>query len=530
MANNLELAAGDEKSHGLSASQAVHATGLALDLRLRVNDAEVVEALSAISDVRQRDEYALAALKVGVLALKQARGTVDAQTIRNEGERLVTDLKHHVDGHGKLVESRVGAILERYFDPKSGEFSRRVEGLVKQDGDLSRAISAELSGEDSKLSKLLAKQLGDASPLVKRLDPRSKEGVVASIEKAVQELLEEQRKAVLGEFDLNNDKSAIKRLLSGVDEMNKALAGKFDLNDPKSALAALSRLLDDTKKHVRAQLDLNDKDSALATLDRKLAEQVRAIAESQAKFQQEVNKVLGEMAGKREEARRGTAHGIEFEHEVLEAVRSVSQGNGDEIEHVGEEVGEVPRSKVGDMRITLSEESACPGGRIVIEAKQDKSKVKLKDARAELEVACKNRLAEVGVFVMSGRTVDELEADGTRHEWTRPIMRFGNHVLVLWHPEREHSASVLDAALSLARALVVRSRAKQSVADWDAIDASLHEIERNAERFADLTRSCDTIQNANEKLRKQIEDLGDKLKESATDLAAQLDSLRGDGK
>src|SRR5258707_1170439 len=60
-----------------------------LYLHLSVVDPETVAVLGEAKEGRDRQELALTALKVGVLALKAARGTVDGVTVREEGGRLL---------------------------------------------------------------------------------------------------------------------------------------------------------------------------------------------------------------------------------------------------------------------------------------------------------------------------------------------------------------------------------------------------------------------------------------------------------
>ena len=58
-------------------------------LHLSVTDPETIAALSERTDGRDRQELALTALKIGILSLKAACGTVDGTAIRQEGDRLL---------------------------------------------------------------------------------------------------------------------------------------------------------------------------------------------------------------------------------------------------------------------------------------------------------------------------------------------------------------------------------------------------------------------------------------------------------
>ena len=60
---------------------------LEVRLELNVRDPEVVQEISRYQDGPDREAFALSALRLGVLALRQATGAVDAASLRQEGER-----------------------------------------------------------------------------------------------------------------------------------------------------------------------------------------------------------------------------------------------------------------------------------------------------------------------------------------------------------------------------------------------------------------------------------------------------------
>jgi hypothetical protein len=57
-------------------------------LQLRVSDHDSVVELLQKPEGREREEYALIALRIGLLSLKHAGGQIDADAVRHEGERL----------------------------------------------------------------------------------------------------------------------------------------------------------------------------------------------------------------------------------------------------------------------------------------------------------------------------------------------------------------------------------------------------------------------------------------------------------
>ena len=72
---------------------------ISLLLELTVHDPEVIAELCAFAEGEARDEFALQALRLGVLALRQARGQLDAQLIRRETEHLLGSMRHRLGGH-----------------------------------------------------------------------------------------------------------------------------------------------------------------------------------------------------------------------------------------------------------------------------------------------------------------------------------------------------------------------------------------------------------------------------------------------
>ena len=102
-----------------------------LPLELTVHDSETIAELCMYEEGEPREQFALKALRVGVLALKQARGEVDVERIRRESERLLVTMQGRLDEHASLVQARLTALLKEYFDPEDGRFEDRVHRLIK---------------------------------------------------------------------------------------------------------------------------------------------------------------------------------------------------------------------------------------------------------------------------------------------------------------------------------------------------------------------------------------------------------------
>ena len=303
-----------------------------LPLELTVTDPEVVSELWAKQDGRERDDYAFGALRLGVLALCQARGQIDSNTLKHEGERLLGDVQLALSEHRTNLDRTLVGTLKEYFDPESGRFSERVQRLLKKDGELETLLSRKVTAVDSEMCRALAALVGKDSPLVRLLSPNESNEFLKALHVAVSEELEGQRTQVLREFSLDNKEGALSRLVGELTDSNgklrtdlqdkiDALVKQFSFDDEQSALSRMSRTVATTNEAISKHLTLDDKDSALSRLRRELLEVLGKHGETYQKFQEEVRVTLEKMQARREEAAASTRHGGDFEAVVFEVVQ-----------------------------------------------------------------------------------------------------------------------------------------------------------------------------------------------------------------
>src|SRR2546425_6545468 len=98
-----------------------------LKLHLEVVDPETVGELCRHDEGPDREAFALRALRLGVLTLRQARGELDAQTIRQEGERLVGEVNQVLAEHVVKLTGDVASSLRQFLDPQSGVLPQRLD-------------------------------------------------------------------------------------------------------------------------------------------------------------------------------------------------------------------------------------------------------------------------------------------------------------------------------------------------------------------------------------------------------------------
>ncbi|MDA1212519.1 MAG: hypothetical protein O2955_08375, partial [Planctomycetota bacterium] len=384
-----------------------------MSLDLTVHDPEVIHELSKFPQGKSREEFALKALRLGVLSLRHARGVVDTSALRNESDRLLEQMRQRLTEHAGQMHDRMTTVLKDYFDPNNGRFPERLERLMRQDGELEQLLRRQLGQEDSELCRTLASHLGEESPLIKLLNTDQTGGFLAAFRSLLEKQLTEQREQVLKQFSLDVKDGALSRFISELtdrqgkfsDDLNIKIDGvvkQFSLDEENSALSRLVRNVDQAQRLITSEFSLDAENSALARLRRELSQVLTEQKETNQKFQEEVKVALQSMQARREESQRSTRHGIDFENMVVEVIQKEASRQNDIATPTGTTPGRLSGkgSKVGDCVIELGPESAAPGTRIVLEAKEVQSYT-FNTARDEIAVARDNREAQVGLFVSS---------------------------------------------------------------------------------------------------------------------------------
>ena len=297
-----------------------------LPLELTVEDPDTIAELCQHAEGEERERFALCALRIGVLALRQARGQVDGEQIRRQTDYLLQALEGQLGQHAELVHNRIAASLKDYFDPESGRFQERVNRLIRKDGELEDLLRRQIGAEDSELSKTLALAIGPESPLLRMFNPDESRGLLKALRETFDEQLKQQRDRILGEFSLNNkegalsrlidelnahhgkltdnlqekidgvvkefsldeENSALSRLVKNVDEAQQKITAEFSLDNEASALSRLKGILESTQQAIDANLTLDSDESALSRLRKEVLDILEAHKQTNQSFQEEV--------------------------------------------------------------------------------------------------------------------------------------------------------------------------------------------------------------------------------------------------
>lgn len=528
-------------------------------LELEIDDPEVLAELERRPDPAERNAFALTALRIGVLALRSAGGQVDGAAIREAGTKLLGDLRELLSAKAQEMSSNVGSALQQYLDPRTGALPQRIDALVRKDGELERLLLGHLGPEGSVLADSLARKVGEQSPIFRMLSPDDASGLRAQLAGTLREALDAQRAAVVkefslddqasalsrlvakvqalqgelqsdvraqvesvvGEFSLDQEDSALSRLVAKVESAQRAIADQFSTDNAGSALSRMTRLLDATSQQITNNLTLDDEKSALSRLRRELTGTLEELGKKNADFQSEVKATLAAMQARKEAEERGTVHGAVFEDQLGSWLAVEAQRYGDVHEATGATQGTIPRCKVGDHVVALSGESAAAGARIVWEAKQDQGYT-LKKALEEIDEARRNRTSQIGVFVFSRRIAPAGLAEFQRH---------GPDFVLVWDPEDRASDVVLRAAYSAARALAVRESAGEKAHDVAAaIEKAVRSIEKKIEHLDAIKKWALTIENNGQNIRESARKLHEELDDQVKAIDVQVDALRrGEG-
>ncbi len=530
-----------------------------LVLNLVIDDPEVSTELRRRAEGHARNTFAVSALRIGILALRQAQGNVDAEVLRNEGQRLIAELSRELALGVQQIDSKIAGSLKLYFDPQSGHFTERVERLVRKDGDLETVLRQQIGdGESSELARALARRIGETSPLMRRLDPQDAAGIARSIETSVKEVLDSEQNRILGEFSLDNESGALTRVVAqlgltndklqgNIEKQIKAAVREFSLDDENSALSRLVKKVEEAKDRITDEFSVDNQDSAINKLNLVLAETRQSIDENltldneqsalarlrkqltdvlddiqtkNQRFQEDVSGKLASLVTRHQEEMRSTTHGISFEDEFCAFLQREAQRAGDVFTASGSKPGAIPRCKTGDAVIQIGTEAAAAGERIVFEAKSSK-KYSLADARQEIEEARKNRSASVGVFVF---------AKDTAPQGLQPFTRIDHDLFVIWDTADPSTDIYLSAAVSVAKALLFRQKVTetQSEGDLQGIELAVNILEKQLKGLEDMETWTSTIQSNGGKIAKEIVKIRETAKVQIEQLRVCLDALKAE--
>lgn len=339
------------------------------------------------------------------------------------------------------------------------------------------------------------------------LDPSEDNLLVASLQKSLDIVVQSQNDAILRQFSLDNKEGALVRFLgeltskhgdlnSALSRNMQAVVAEFGLDKEDSALSRLVTRVETAQRSLTSELSLDNENSALQRLQRMLQKSQATLLQNQQGLSNRLDTAIQLMNARREEAAKSTRHGIEFEAALGEHLRSVMAGTADIVQDTGATTGLKPNSKVGDYVITIGPEKVAAGARIVIEAKESASH-DLARTLEEADVARIKRQADVCIFVHSTKTASAS---------IPTFQRFGRDIVVKWDSDDDSSDVWLKAALMVATALSVKaaSHDQAEAASFEKIDKAIERVRKHLEGLDEITTLGNTAKGAVEKILRRV--------------------------
>lgn len=466
----------------------------------------------------QRPLFATEAWAIGLRALRNAQSAAEEARLKDIGSSLMVDLDCQLKAHVESQQRQISSVLTRFFDPKDGEVAQRLTSFLADEGVLARLLDRYLAPQNSVLSQALARQVGESSPLFKKLSPTDSEGLVKVLEGQLRGVMGAGHQEMLRALDPLAEDGAVARFLrslreelKGADEdrakqLAAALAA-LDANDENSLLSRLVRETNDARRDVLEAVNPDKAGSPLeilkTSLTNLLQEQgsnqvamARQQQERQVAFEKEVREALARIETRRTQDQKSTHGGFDFEDSVLAFLKASTQGAPCVLDSTGATAG-VGRCKKGDAVLRFTAESAFAGAGVVFEAKRDAAYT-VQNALDELDAARKNRDAVAGVFVMAKSHATEAFPGFARH---------GNNVLVIWDEEDASTNAYLQAAVMLGMGLATRSKKVGEPGDINA----LRDIEA---RIETELKTMGSMEKHNDSIRRNSEGISDDIRKS----------------
>lgn len=493
-----------------------------IEARIRDHRADSLAVFAPLSDT-QRMGLATDAWTLGLRALMNAYKQAEESRLQDIGKTLKEDLDKQLGVYVERQQSNLVQVLARFFDPRDGQVITRLEGFLRDGGDLAKTMDRFLAPEHGALAQTLARELGENSPLLKRLNPTDSEGVVFLIEAKLREALTANQAEVARALDPVAEDGAVARFLRALrlelekadNDRSKQLAfatKALDANDENSLLSRLMRETAAAKNAFVAAMNPELPSSPMAVLKNTLAtllqqhvktqqESMALLHERQAKFEQEVRESLVRLEERKRGDVKSTRGGYTYEASVLRFVQRAVQGAPIEANTTANTVGAKPNCKKGDQVLRFTPESAYAGGALVVEAKRDSSYT-VRAALEELELARGNRAAGAGVFVMA-----------KSHAPTAfpAFARYGADILVTWDQDDDQTDPYLHAAILLGLALASRQRRPDDAGDIRALSDIEHRIQKELERLDKMRKLAESIRDDADKLTEEVRKGGNAL-------------------
>jgi hypothetical protein len=139
----------------------------------------------------RRTQLAEDAWVVGLRALKNAYAQAQEVRLQDIGTSLLSDMDRELKAHVEAQQRTIKEALADFFDPNDGKLSERLKAFLDNEGVLAQLLRNYLGPERSILAETLAREVGEHSPLFKKLSATDSEGLVQVLTSRLQGVLDQ---------------------------------------------------------------------------------------------------------------------------------------------------------------------------------------------------------------------------------------------------------------------------------------------------------------------------------------------------
>src|SRR6266571_1751256 len=196
---------------------ALSATAAEVTVQIADERRESISLFGVLTD-EQRHQLASDAWTVGLRALANAYAQAQEARLQDIGEALMDDIDRQLKAHVEGQQQTIAAVLGRFFDPKDGQVTQRLSAFVDDQGILAHLLEKYLAPQNSVLAETLARQVGESSPLFKKLSPTDGDGLVKTLEAQLRKVMSDGHAEVLRALDPLAEGGAVARFLRSLRE------------------------------------------------------------------------------------------------------------------------------------------------------------------------------------------------------------------------------------------------------------------------------------------------------------------------
>lgn len=217
--------------------------------------------------------------------------------------------------------------------------------------------------------------------------------------------------------------------------------------------------------------------------------------------------------GREEERQQSWKKGTDFEETVGNLLEDVVYQTTHDVEHTGDEDGEIPGSKVGDYVLTVGD----TGQDIVVEAKSEKG-YSARDIKDEMDEAIENRDADYGIFVVESESYVP-DKVGYFQEYDQQMLC----VALSADDDDEIDPGFLRIAWNWARMRTVQSHVETGEdLDAETIQAKVEEVRGSIENVSTAKSKCTEMQDTAQDIKSLLDEIREDVTTDLDDIVSEL--------